>query len=57
MNEQKINNSEETCPSTDRRKLDPKKPKAAGNLSFRKHNNLRFMKTSQRKQVGLKNKL
>ncbi len=56
-NEQKAAYLENTCGSTDRRKLNPKKPIMAGNISFRRHNNLRFMKTYERRQVGLKNKL
>ena len=46
-----------TSGSTDKRKLNARKPKAAGNLSFKKHNKLRFMKTLERRRLGLKNKL
>jgi hypothetical protein len=33
------------------------KPKSAGNKSFRIHNNLKFMKTIERSQMGKENKL
>lgn len=33
-----------------------KKPKTAGNNSFRKHNRIKFLQTNQRKQLGLSNK-
>ena len=56
-NEEEISHSKETQLLTDNRKLNARKPKAAGNLSFRKHNKLRFMKTLERRHVGLRNKL
>ena len=56
-NEKEIIYSEGTYGTTDKRKLNARKPKAAGNLSFKKHNKLSFMRTLERKQLGLKNKL
>jgi hypothetical protein len=55
--EQEIICSENSCGLIKRRKINPKKPMMAGNAAFRKHNNLRFMRTIERKQIGLKNKL
>lgn len=56
-NEQEMICSGGTSGSTDKRKSNARKPKAAGNLSFKKHNKLRFMKTLERRRLGLKNKL
>lgn len=57
MNRAKINLQQKTCVLTEKRKLDHAKPKIAVNMSFRKHNNLRFIRTIGRKQLGLKNKV
>lgn len=57
MYKQKTTCRNNECSLTDKRTLNPKKPKSAGNNSFRKHNKLRFLKTLESKQIGLKNKL
>lgn len=33
------------------------KPRAAGNKSFRNHNNLKFLNTKVRRRLGMENKL
>ena len=37
--------------------IEKSKPKSAGNKSFRNHNNLKFIKTKERSNIGKENKL